>query len=169
MPAQLSRFSFALCQGTACTQQVSWCAGQGYVWMAHRDPESPLWALASRSKHLWQCLVESDPAWRDAIEWQVVTVIIYLTCPCPCTSPTFLEVEPTQSCRHSRHRAPGDQTAAERYHAPGPKSVIGLGSAHTGHARPSGQAHGFWTVTVSGQPVASFRSCHLRRCWPPEL
>ena len=46
-------------------------AGQGYVWMGHRDPASLLWSLAARSKHLWQSLVSSDPAWRRAIEWQV--------------------------------------------------------------------------------------------------
>jgi glycine/D-amino acid oxidase-like deaminating enzyme len=29
-------------------------AGQGYLWMAHRDPASPLWQLAARSRELWQ-------------------------------------------------------------------------------------------------------------------
>ncbi|KAK9821274.1 hypothetical protein WJX74_007314 [Apatococcus lobatus] len=51
-------------------------AGQGYVWMAHRDPASPLWSLAARSKHLWQGLVDSDPAWRKAIEWQDIGSIL---------------------------------------------------------------------------------------------
>ncbi len=40
--------------------------------MAHRDPASPLWSLAARSKQLWHHLVDSDPAWRTAIEWQVI-------------------------------------------------------------------------------------------------
>lgn len=30
--------------------------GQGYIWMAHRDPASPGWALAARSKALWEQL-----------------------------------------------------------------------------------------------------------------
>ncbi|CAM6085476.1 unnamed protein product [Calypogeia fissa] len=29
-------------------------AGQGYIWMCHRTPGSPGWALASRSKVLWE-------------------------------------------------------------------------------------------------------------------
>jgi len=28
-------------------------AGQGYLWLAHRDPASPLWAAAAASKALW--------------------------------------------------------------------------------------------------------------------
>ncbi|KAG0502302.1 hypothetical protein HPP92_002374 [Vanilla planifolia] len=34
-------------------------AGQGYIWMAHKTPESESWELAMRSKRLWEELAES--------------------------------------------------------------------------------------------------------------
>ena len=45
-------------------------AGQGYIWMAHRQPGTPAWDLAERSKRLWEerCL---DGHGASLIEWQV--------------------------------------------------------------------------------------------------
>lgn len=49
-------------------------AGQGYVWLNHRNPASKTWGLAHRSKLLWEQLVAdladagSDPL--SAIGWQ---------------------------------------------------------------------------------------------------
>lgn len=45
-------------------------AGQGYLWLAHRDPASPMWQLAARSKELWLELQDGEGAWEEA-EWQV--------------------------------------------------------------------------------------------------
>mmetsp|Transcript_9880 Transcript_9880/g.25442 ORF Transcript_9880/g.25442 Transcript_9880/m.25442 type:complete len:474 (-) Transcript_9880:179-1600(-) len=44
-------------------------AGQGYLWLAHRDPASPMWQLAARSKELWLELQDGEGAWEEA-EWQ---------------------------------------------------------------------------------------------------
>lgn len=44
-------------------------AGQGYIWMAHRDPATPSWPLAARSKQLWAELTK-DQAFKAAVEWQ---------------------------------------------------------------------------------------------------
>jgi glycine/D-amino acid oxidase-like deaminating enzyme len=48
-------------------------AGQGYLWLAHRDPASPAWQLAVRSKQLWQELLASTlpQLTQGAVEWQV--------------------------------------------------------------------------------------------------
>ncbi|KAG2442112.1 hypothetical protein HYH02_009601 [Chlamydomonas schloesseri] len=56
-------------------------AGQGYLWMAHRNPGSVGWALAARSVALWQRQVESDPAFREAIEWQDCGSLLVATSP----------------------------------------------------------------------------------------
>ncbi|KAF6265606.1 oxidoreductase [Scenedesmus sp. NREL 46B-D3] len=47
-------------------------SGQGYIWLAHRDPASPSWALARRSKAMWQQLAAAagSSQLRDAMEWQ---------------------------------------------------------------------------------------------------
>ncbi|KAK9281948.1 hypothetical protein L1049_004857 [Liquidambar formosana] len=34
-------------------------AGQGYIWMVHKTPESEKWELAMRSRKLWEMLAES--------------------------------------------------------------------------------------------------------------
>lgn len=45
-------------------------AGQGYLWMAHRNPNSVGWELAFSSMPLWQKALQKDPALSQAIEWQ---------------------------------------------------------------------------------------------------
>ena len=81
---------------TPCTQRDTNCvgcaesllhllanAGQGYIWLAHRQPDSPGWAIAQRSKQLWESMIDaaetssknghcSKKLGRKAdIEWQV--------------------------------------------------------------------------------------------------
>lgn len=34
-------------------------AGQGYIWLAHRQPNSPGWAIAQRSKQLWESMIDA--------------------------------------------------------------------------------------------------------------
>ena len=67
-------------------------AGQGYIWLAHRQPNSPGWAIAQRSKQLWESMIgaaetpaknghRSKKLGRKAdIEWQVTPLhgIIWL-------------------------------------------------------------------------------------------
>lgn len=55
--------------------QASLYAGQGYIWMAHRDPNSPSWLLARRSKAIWEHLAAttSGSPLGKALEWQVCT------------------------------------------------------------------------------------------------
>uniref|UniRef100_A0A383V6D9 FAD-dependent oxidoreductase domain-containing protein 1 n=1 Tax=Tetradesmus obliquus TaxID=3088 RepID=A0A383V6D9_TETOB len=47
-------------------------AGQGYIWLAHRDPASPSWPLARRSKAMWQQLAAAAGSSKlgTAMEWQ---------------------------------------------------------------------------------------------------
>ena len=51
--------------------------GQGYIWLAHRDPASPSWPLARRSKALWEQLAahahtnDRTNSLADNLEWQV--------------------------------------------------------------------------------------------------
>jgi len=45
-------------------------AGQGYIWMAHRAPDSPLWELAARSRASWERFVLSNPELATQMEWQ---------------------------------------------------------------------------------------------------
>ena len=57
-------------------------AGQGYIWLAHREPKSSGWAIAQRSKQLWEDMLHpSDSASSEQktrlgskadIEWQVL-------------------------------------------------------------------------------------------------
>ena len=60
---------------TACAGATG--AGQGYLWLAHRDPASPAWALATHSKALWARWLAPGPAALpalplspEAVEWQ---------------------------------------------------------------------------------------------------
>lgn len=57
-------------------------AGQGYIWLAHRQPGTPGWAIAKRSKHLWECMLKTGLDCQDSsthvslgtkedVEWQV--------------------------------------------------------------------------------------------------
>ena len=48
-------------------------AGQGYLWLAHRDPASPAWQLAVRSRQMWQELLAPTvpQLTQAAVEWQV--------------------------------------------------------------------------------------------------
>jgi hypothetical protein len=73
-----------MCDSTARTRAVDTvCAalllpsvsGQGYIWLAHRDPASPSWPLARRSKAMWQQLAAAagSSALGQAMEWQVGT------------------------------------------------------------------------------------------------
>lgn len=52
-------------------------AGQGYIWLAHRQPDTPGWAIAQRSKHLWESMLDSNNldasirlSSKEGIEWQ---------------------------------------------------------------------------------------------------
>lgn len=51
------------------------CTGQGYIWMSHRNPHSPAWHLAARSKAMWEQLVRSSPQLATAMEWQVCAML----------------------------------------------------------------------------------------------
>lgn len=55
-------------------------AGQGYLWLAHRDPSSPAWQLAMGSKAMWpQLLAPVVPELTaEAVEWQVGVEILNL-------------------------------------------------------------------------------------------
>lgn len=46
--------SVALCERAPAPCAGATGAGQGYIWMAHRDPSSPSWHLAAASKALWE-------------------------------------------------------------------------------------------------------------------
>lgn len=48
-------------------------AGQGYLWLAHRDVGSPAYTLAARSMEMWgQLLAPAVPELTPAaLEWQV--------------------------------------------------------------------------------------------------
>ena len=57
-------------------------AGQGYIWLAHRQPDTPGWAIAQRSKHLWERMLDTGHerqqsrqhislSSREGVEWQV--------------------------------------------------------------------------------------------------
>lgn len=60
----------------ACGTLYLLVKGQGYIWMAHRDPSSPGWALARHSKALWEQIVSdqqqqhTSSALQEALEWQ---------------------------------------------------------------------------------------------------
>jgi hypothetical protein len=45
-------------------------AGQGYIWMAHRQPGAGTWDLAVRSCELWRGL-RQRPDLMQGLEWQV--------------------------------------------------------------------------------------------------
>jgi len=52
-------------------------AGQGYIWVAHRDPQSPAWEMAARSKALIENRLISaphsgDPFTTASVEWQPI-------------------------------------------------------------------------------------------------
>jgi len=78
-------------------------AGQGYIWLAHRQPNSPGWAIAQRSKQLWESMIDaaekpsnnghhSKKLGRKAdIEWQVTPLhgIIWLCSMQICCPPAF--------------------------------------------------------------------------------
>lgn len=70
------------CGCNAC-MMPAFLTGQGYIWLAHRQPNSPGWAIAQRSKQLWESMVDTaqKPAGnvhhhkrsgsKADIEWQV--------------------------------------------------------------------------------------------------
>ncbi len=48
-------------------------AGQGYIWLAHRDPSSPMWQLATHSRALWREWLDEGtvgPLTDATVEWQ---------------------------------------------------------------------------------------------------
>ena len=45
-------------------------AGQGYIWLAHRDPSSASWQLAIESRTLWQGLLGQAHLSSSDVEWQ---------------------------------------------------------------------------------------------------
>ena len=58
-----------VCTSREC-EVVLAAAGQGYIWLAHRDPHSAVWPLAVQSKQMWQdWLCEGTPSESD-VEWQ---------------------------------------------------------------------------------------------------
>ena len=46
------------------------CAGQGYIWLAHRDPASAAWQLAQDSCTRWQRLLQQPHLSPSQVEWQ---------------------------------------------------------------------------------------------------
>ncbi len=48
-------------------------AGQGYIWMAHRQPGAGTWDLAVRSCELWRALKQRQQL-APGLEWQVRVV-----------------------------------------------------------------------------------------------
>ncbi|PSC67997.1 FAD-dependent oxidoreductase [Micractinium conductrix] len=56
-------------------------AGQGYLWLAHRDPSSPAWQLAMGSKAMWpQLLAPVVPELTaEAVEWQSIGSVLIAT------------------------------------------------------------------------------------------
>ena len=46
------------------------CAGQGYIWLAHRDPTSVAWQLACDSHAQWQELLKQPHLSSSHVEWQ---------------------------------------------------------------------------------------------------
>ena len=94
MPRVAHRFfSQSILQALSCIYPVSWVqkgsympehcssqvgplkagatgAGQGYIWLAHRQPGTAAWDLAAHSKRLWEerCSTQDSA---DLIEWQV--------------------------------------------------------------------------------------------------
>ena len=45
-------------------------AGQGYIWLAHRDPASAAWHLARESCSQWQRLLQLAHLSPNHVEWQ---------------------------------------------------------------------------------------------------
>ena len=45
-------------------------AGQGYIWLAHRDPASAAWQLAQDSCARWQQLLQQPHLSPGHVEWQ---------------------------------------------------------------------------------------------------
>ena len=67
------------------------CAGQGYIWLAHRQPDTPGWAIAQRSNHLWETMLDTRQhrqqsckhitlSSREDVEWQVAH-FLWHACP----------------------------------------------------------------------------------------
>ena len=46
------------------------CAGQGYIWLTHRDPASAAWHLARESCSQWQRLLRQPHLSPSQVEWQ---------------------------------------------------------------------------------------------------
>jgi hypothetical protein len=67
-----------------CAALLPSASGQGYIWLAHRDPASPSWALARRSKAMWQQLAAAagSSALGEAMEWQVRRYSCIIEDPC---------------------------------------------------------------------------------------
>lgn len=62
-------------------------AGQGYIWLAHRQPQSAAWDLAARSKQLWedqllplQYNAHEEARKRIGVEWQVQYSVAVFPC-----------------------------------------------------------------------------------------
>ncbi len=57
-------------------------AGQGYLWLAHRDVGSPLFRLAAQSRAMWrELLAPAVPQLTAAaVEWQVRSVLEVMDC-----------------------------------------------------------------------------------------
>jgi len=55
-------------------------AGQGYIWLAHREPDSAAWEMATRSKDLWSTLTLPGQPVCDS-EWQVNGSMLVASCP----------------------------------------------------------------------------------------
>lgn len=64
MKASLSHLGWHVLEHSAC------CAGQGYIWLAHRDPTSVAWQLACDSHAQWQELLTQPHLSPSHVEWQ---------------------------------------------------------------------------------------------------
>lgn len=78
-------------------------AGQGYIWMAHRSPDSPLWELAARSQESWERFVRENPELAATMEWQVRLRGLYLLF---CCALADLDGHGGVKRRHTRTRRP---------------------------------------------------------------
>lgn len=61
----------SVCRLTVFVLLYGRCTGQGYIWMCHRDPASPLWRMAAAGKARWEELDAQGGALGEAMEWQV--------------------------------------------------------------------------------------------------
>jgi len=68
-------------------------AGQGYLWVAHRSPDTVGWQLATTSMAMWRDMLQQDPSLSSAIEYQAAGSLLLAS--------TAAEAEDLSSRHHS--------------------------------------------------------------------